>query len=88
MRINKEKEYAVSIYFPDAEYWDAHHIKSCIVTKAHDLVSVIMGAHKQLQKRVHTHKHTPETFYYQICDIEASTIGRYAYRNGKAKKIA
>lgn len=37
---------------------------------------------------VNEHLHTPETFYFQVCDIEESLIGRYIFRNGKARKIA
>lgn len=88
MKTSKNKEYEVNIYRPDAEYWDAQYIKSCTVSKTENIATIILAAHKQLPRRVNTHIHTPETFYYQICDIEASTIGRYIYRNGKARKIA
>lgn len=88
MKVSKSKEYAVNIYLPDSEYWDAKHIKGCIVKNVQNLSGLILAAHKQLPRRVNTHLHTPESFYFQVCDIEASTIGRYIYRNGKARKIA
>lgn len=88
MKISKNKEYAVNIYLPGLEYYDAQHIKRCIVKNAQTLNGLILAARNQLPRRVNAHLHTPETFYYQICDIETSTISRYIYRNGKAKKIA
>ncbi len=88
MKVNKNRKYAVNIDLPNTEYWDAQHIKSCIVSKVQTLGSLILTAHAQLPRRVNTHLHTAEMFYFQVCDIEASTIGRYVFRNGKAKKIA
>lgn len=88
MKVSENKEYAVNIYLPNAEYWDGEHIKGCIIKKAHNLCGVILAAHKQLKKRVNARLHTPETFYYQVCDIATSEIDRYIYRNGKAKRIA
>lgn len=88
MKVNKNKEYAVNIYLPNAEYWDAQYIKGCIVSKVQTLGSLILAAHAQLPRRVNTRLHTAEMFYFQVCDIETSAIGRYVFRNGKAKKIA
>ncbi len=88
MKVKENKEYAVNIYLPDGEYWDYQHIKSCVISKAPNLAEIITAAHKQLKRRVNGRLHTPETFYFQVCDIEESLIGRYIFRNGKARKIA
>ena len=88
MNVKANKEYAVNIYLPNGEYWDYKHIKSCVISKARNLAEVITAAHKQLRRRVNGRLHTPESFYFQVCDIEESLIGRYIFRNGKARKVA
>lgn len=88
MKVKANKEYAVNIYLPNDESWDHMHIKSCVISKARSLAEIITSAHKQLKKRVNGRLHTPESFYFQVCDIEESLIGRYIFRNGKARKVA